>query len=136
MTALGLLTRCWCGTMGLMRMAILVCGLAVALTACDTGGGGVPNSPAPGVNSPAPGVKQWVMPNLVGAKLQDAQDQIQKVTGNPAFITRSHDATGQGRNQVLDSNWKVCSQNVAAGAMFDGNAKIDFGAVKLSEQCP
>ena len=76
------------------------------------------------------------MPNLVGSKLQQAQDAIQKLTGNPAFITLSHDATGQSRNQVIDNNWKVCSQNVAAGATFDKNVKIDFGAVKVSEQCP
>jgi hypothetical protein len=76
------------------------------------------------------------MPNLVGSNLQRAQDQIQTLTGNPVFITTSHDATGQHRNQVLDSNWKVCSQNIAAGAPFTGSTKIDFGAAKLSETCP
>jgi hypothetical protein len=76
------------------------------------------------------------MPNLVGSNLQAAQDRIQAVSGNPLFITLSHDATGHGRNQVLDSNWKVCSQNVAPGAPFTDSTKIDFGAVKLAEKCP
>jgi hypothetical protein len=112
-----------------MRAAILLCGLALALSGCTGSGTETPSSTAPQA-------RQWVMPNLVGSKLQQAQDQIQKLTGNPTFITFSHDATGQKRNQVLDSNWKVCSQSIAPGATFDKNAKIDFGAVKLTEQCP
>jgi hypothetical protein len=80
--------------------------------------------------------KQWVMPNLVGSNLQQAQDQMQKLTGDPVFLTRSHDATGKSRHQVLDSNWKVCSQNVAAGAQITRDSAIDFGAVKNEESCP
>ncbi len=76
------------------------------------------------------------MPNLVGSNLQQAQDQIQALTGNAIFITTSHDATGKNRNQVLDSNWKVCSQNIAAGTPITTGTKIDFGAVKLAESCP
>ena len=95
-----------------------------------------PEGPASSTPPPSGGARQWVMPDLVGSKLQDAQDRIQKLTGNPTFITFSHDASGQGRNQVVDSNWKVCSQNVAPGASFDDRAKIDFGAVKSAEQCP
>ena len=87
---------------------------------------------APPVASPS----RWTMPNLVGSNLQAAQDQIQEVAGNPLFITLSHDATGHGRNQVIDSNWKVCSQNVAPGTPFTDTTKIDFGAVKLAEKCP
>jgi beta-lactam-binding protein with PASTA domain len=79
--------------------------------------------------------RQWTMPNLVGSNLQQAQDQIQKVTGNPVFVTRSHDATGRKRNQVADSNWKVCTQNVPAGTAFQHDTVIDFGAVKLEESC-
>ena len=75
------------------------------------------------------------MPNLVGSNLQAAQDRIQAITGNPVFITFSHDATGQGRHQVLDSDWKVCSQNVVPGASIDSGTRIDFGAVKLTEIC-
>ncbi|TDP95135.1 hypothetical protein EV186_105367 [Labedaea rhizosphaerae] len=76
------------------------------------------------------------MPNLVGKNLQAAQDEMQSVTGNPVFITTSHDATGAGRHQVLDRNWKVCSQNVAPGKTFSEETKIDFGAVKNDESCP
>jgi len=75
------------------------------------------------------------MPNLVGRNLQDAQDTIQALTGNAIFPTKSHDATGRGRHQILDRDWKVCSQNVTPGATTTSNIAIDFGAAKLSEQC-
>lgn len=75
------------------------------------------------------------MPNLVGAGLQAAQDSLQRLTGNPLFVSKSHDATGAGRLQVSDRNWKVCSQTPAAGTAFTSETTIDFGAVKLEETC-
>ena len=81
-------------------------------------------------------VQQWTMPNLVGMNLQQAQDAVQKLTGNPVFVTLSHDATAAGRQQVVDRNWKVCAQSVAAGATFTDSAKIDFATVKNEERCP
>jgi hypothetical protein len=76
------------------------------------------------------------MPNEVGKVLQVAQDDIQRVSGNPGYITLSKDATGAGRHQVLDSNWRVCSQNVARGTRVTDSTVITFGAVKLTEVCP
>jgi hypothetical protein len=76
------------------------------------------------------------MPNLVGLNLQNAQDQIQSLTNYGIAVTTSHDATGAGRHQVFDRNWKVCSQNIAPGSMVDRHTRIDFGAVKLGERCP
>jgi hypothetical protein len=81
-------------------------------------------------------VTTFAMPNEVGANLQTAQDDIQRVSGNPLFITSSEDATGAGRHQILDRNWKVCSQNVPTGTSVDQSADIIFGAVKLTESCP
>ena len=75
------------------------------------------------------------MPKLVGRNLQDAQDAIQALTGNAIFFTKSHDATGRGRHQVLDRDWKVCSQNVRPGAAITTTTVIDFGAAKLGEDC-
>ena len=76
------------------------------------------------------------MPDLVGAVLQDAQDQIQSMTGDAIYFTDSHDVSGRDRNQVLDANWKVCSQNVAPGTVLTTSSTIDFGVVKLDESCP
>lgn len=93
------------------------------------------------VPSPLPSAAEetvdFVMPNLVSANLQDAQNEMQRLG---VFFTISHDMTGN-RNQLLDANWQVCEQTPAAGVAVQGlakdwEAKIDFGAVKLEESCP
>lgn len=71
----------------------------------------------------------------MGANLQDAQDEIQALTDFAIFLTRSHDATDEDRNQVLDANGKVCDQNIAPGEQITADSEIDFGAVKLDESC-
>lgn len=86
--------------------------------------------------APQPAADRWVMPNLIGATLQDAQDQIQSLTTGAVFFTNSHDLGGQDRNQVLDSNWQVCAQNIAPGATLTAESQVDFGVVKLEESCP
>lgn len=75
------------------------------------------------------------MPDLVGSNLQDAQNAIQARTGFAIAVTLSHDETGAGRQQVLDGNWQVCSQNVAPRSPINAQTVIDFGAVKLDESC-
>jgi PASTA domain len=130
-----------------MRRAALAALTAAALTAC--GGPTTPTAPttvivtvpvpAPAATAPvptsAPTPTSWTMPNLVGSGLQDAQDAIQKLTGYGIAVTTSHDATGAGRMQVSDRNWKVCSQNIAPGETITSGTRIDFGVVKLDEGC-
>ncbi len=109
-----------------------VAGIALAITGCQdpalTGPSGGPSPPL--------GRQHWTMPNLVGSNLQQAQDKIQALTNDAIFLTNSHDATGKRRARVLDSNWKVCSQSIAPGTSIVKGTKIDFGAVKLAENCP
>jgi hypothetical protein len=38
--------------------------------------------------------------------------------------------------QILDRDWKVCSQKPAAGKAAPTDTELDFGAVKLDETCP
>lgn len=82
------------------------------------------------------GEGSFVMPNEVGQVLQDAQDDIQRVSRDPMFWTDSTDLTGAGRMQVLDRNWQVCTQNVPPGTTVGSDVKINFGVVKLDENCP
>jgi beta-lactam-binding protein with PASTA domain len=89
----------------------------------------------PAVPTAAAAPTSWVMPNLVGVNLQDAQNRIQSLTTYAIAITTSHDATGAGRQQIVDRNWKVCSQNVPPGQRIRADTKIDFGAVKTTERC-
>jgi len=95
--------------------------------------------PAPGspTNSTPNDEATFLMPNLVGQVLQTAQDEMQRVSGNPIFYTSSTDATGAGRRQVLDRNWVVCSQSVPPGTVVPVHGStIDFGVVKKGETCP
>jgi hypothetical protein len=77
------------------------------------------------------------MPDEVGKVLQDAQDDIQRVSHDPVFYTSSKDATGRGRHQILDRDWKVCAQNVPAGKVVERKSVlITFSVVKRAESCP
>jgi predicted small lipoprotein YifL len=79
----------------------------------------------------------FTMPNLVGEVLQTAQNEMQRISGNPVYYTSSSDATGKGRRQILDRRWKVCSQSVAPGTQVPVHGPtIDFSVVKLDETCP
>ena len=73
------------------------------------------------------------VPAFVGMGLQSAQDAAQS---NGFYALASHDALGRDRHQILDRDWKVCSQNIAAGKTVATDTELDFGAVKLDETCP
>ncbi len=81
---------------------------------------------------PAP---TWTMPDLVGQDLQSAQDAIQELTDFAISATVAHDASGAGREQVLDEDWTVCTQSVAAGTTIDSDTMIDFAVVQCGEPC-
>lgn len=70
------------------------------------------------------------MPNVVCMNLQAAQDFIQSETG--VFYSRSEDATGAGRSQLIDSNWIVVAQRPAPGTPI-GEGDAVLSAVKLGE---
>ncbi|WP_307534879.1 PASTA domain-containing protein [Streptomyces sp. V3I8] len=65
--------------------------------------------------------------------LQSAQDRAQDVGFHGLT---SHDSLGRDRMQAFDRNWKVCSQNVRAGASRATDTGLDLGAVKWEENCP
>lgn len=133
----------------MIRLVFVAAGLAVVVSAC--GGGGesaapstvtvretvtsvpvVPAAPA----APAP-AQSWTMPDLRGKNLQDAQDAIQLLTNDQVFFSGSTDLTGQGRNQIMDRNWQVCTSTPAPGASFTAETSIDFGVVRIdTESCP
>ena len=82
------------------------------------------------------GAQGWTMPDLTGQDLQSAQDAIQSLTNGEIFFTYSHDASGQGRAALLDRGWQVCTQDPAPGSTITADSNIDFGVVRVSEQCP
>lgn len=72
------------------------------------------------------------MPNVVCMDLQLAQDTIQEAG---VFFSRSEDATGQGRAQVLDRNWIVIAQTPDAGSTV-GELEAVLSVVKDTEPNP
>lgn len=92
----------------------------------------VPVNPTTAQSSPAPAVAPALMPNVVCLDLQQAQDTIQAAG---VFFSRSDDATGQGRAQVMDRNWIVVAQTPAAGAPV-GELEAVLSVVKDDEPNP
>lgn len=85
-----------------------------------------PTDPSASQEPPAKGT----VPNVVCLDLQKAQDTLQAAG---FYLLGSEDATGQGRNQVVDRNWVVVSQSASAGSTPDPKTKITLGAVKFGE---
>lgn len=90
-----------------------------------------PTTAPPTTAAPAPALA--LMPDVVCMNLQDAQDFIQSETG--VFLSLSEDATGQGRNQIIDSNWIVVAQRPDVGVPIDEGDAV-LSAVKLDEPNP
>lgn len=93
-----------------------------------------PAAPAPTKTAPKAAIPAGIaVPRFLGMGLQAAQDAAQAAG---FWDLTSHDSAGRDRMQLLDRNWKVCSQKPAAGAKVSADTKLDFGTVKLGESCP
>ncbi|MFD7886459.1 hypothetical protein ACFV3N_28935 [Streptomyces bauhiniae] len=93
-------------------------------------------TPAPAVADDKPDkveAETKTVPQFVGMGLQSAQDTAQAAG---FYGLKSHDSLGRARHQILDRDWKVCSQNVRANSRASTDKVLDFGAVKLEETCP
>ncbi|WP_223205501.1 PASTA domain-containing protein [Gordonia jinghuaiqii] len=72
------------------------------------------------------------MPDVVCMNLQAAQNAIQAAG---VFFSRSTDASGEGRSQLVDSNWVVVAQTPGPGTPFDEGEAV-LSAVKIGEPSP
>lgn len=82
----------------------------------------------------APAVEEtFEMPTLVGVNLQLAQDTLQALD---SYVLDQADASGLGRFQMNDSNWTVCAQDPASGAVVPISTIVTLASVKLDETCP
>ncbi|MCR8899944.1 PASTA domain-containing protein [Gordonia sp. GONU] len=80
--------------------------------------------------NPAPASSRVaIMPNVVCMNLQDAQNAIQEAG---VFFSRSEDATGRNRSQMVDRNWLVVGQTPSPGTPFDEGDAV-LSAVKIGE---
>jgi hypothetical protein len=79
-------------------------------------------APAPATQAAPLAEAKVPMPDVVGMNLQAAQDLIQT---QGVFFSRSEDATGAGRMQILDRDWVVVDQTPAAGELIgEGDALL------------
>lgn len=92
-----------------------------------------PTTAAPTTAPPTTPPPASIMPDVVCMNLQAAQDHIQEVTD--VFYSRSEDATGQGRSQIVDSNWIVVGQTPEAGTPI-GEGDAVLSVVKTDEPNP
>lgn len=119
-----------------LAAGLLLATAALTFTACDPDTA-AKSSPAASsgvaTQSAATTTPGTPVPNFVGMGLQDAQDSAQ---AKGFYALTSHDASGQDRMQILDSNWTVCDQTPTAGSSADASVEIDMGAVKTDETCP
>jgi hypothetical protein len=114
-------------TTAAVLLPLTACEPAKTDTGVPTPAVSVPTTPP---TSEAPETAE--LPDLVGKGLQAAQDTAQE-TGFHNLT--SHDATGRARMQLSDRSWKVCFQTPAPGEQ-PVTGKVDFGTVKLEEECP
>jgi beta-lactam-binding protein with PASTA domain len=105
---------------------LVIGGLGTACAVNTTGGGSASG------NAKTGGTTKTVL-RFIGMGLQSAQDAAQK---QGFYSLKSHDSLGRDRHQILDRDWKVCSQNVKAGTTASTDTRLDFGAVKVDETCP
>ncbi|MFF8656813.1 hypothetical protein [Streptomyces huasconensis] len=76
-------------------------------------------------------------PKAAGATMPDFKGKAVKVARGALDSGTSitvNDASGQDRIVFMESNWKVCSQEPAAGAKLDGQP-VTLSAVKFEESC-
>jgi hypothetical protein len=71
------------------------------------------------------------LPNLVGQDLQAAQDAAQEAG---FYALDDQDASSEGRLQVYDRNWIVCSQDPEPGT-HPTDTPVTLYAVKDTESC-
>lgn len=93
-----------------------------------------PAAPAPSPSGAPISIGQPVpMPDVVCMNLQLAQDTIQAAG---VFYSRSVDATGAGRMQIVDRNWVVVSQRPAPGIdVGEGEAVLSVVRDTEPNQC-
>lgn len=77
-------------------------------------------------------------PTEAAGKMSDFRGKSVKVARDaldPSTSITVTDASGQDRNVLVESNWKVCSQEPAAGVELTGQP-VTLTAVKFEESCP
>ena len=80
----------------------------------------------PGTRAPSGNL----VPDVVGKNHQEAQDALQAAG---FYRLDEQDATGQGRNLVLDRNWVVVEQEPKGGTVLDPKQRVLLRSKKYTD---
>jgi hypothetical protein len=118
-----------------VRKALLAGLLLLAACSSPPPPAPVPPAPAEAVvgQTVVPGTKAPsgnIVPNVVGKNHQEAQDTLQAAG---FYSLGEEDATGKGRNLLVDRNWVVVEQSPKAGAVLDPKQKVTLKSKKYDD---
>lgn len=144
--------RCATGGPGRVLGVSVVALLAMGLAACDVESESEESTATDSAAAEPPGTVEpaddsavddqaadevesetFVMPDVTGMVLQDAQDLLQSLG---SYLMDQEDASGADRMQINDSNWRVCVQDPAPGVVAPTSTMVMLASVKLDETCP
>ena len=78
----------------------------------------------------------WPMPSFAGAPLDEANGELNRLSGGTIAAANTHDATGAGRSPYFTERWRVCSQTPPPTSTIAPGTPIEFGVVGDDESCP
>ncbi|WP_035305711.1 PASTA domain-containing protein [Actinokineospora inagensis] len=99
-----------------------------AVAACGPNDTKIPEPPT--LAPPSASVRSLPIPNVVGMDHQDAQDTLQKAG---FYYLTEEDATGKGRQLIIDHNWVVVEQVPPAGKVVPQSDKILLRSKKKTD---
>ncbi len=80
--------------------------------------------------TPQPQAEFWSMPDLVGCTLAEAENAIRFVTDCHGGVkVRSIDATGYGRTDFPENEWRVSSHTPNSGEWIGPDSVVSFAVV-------
>ena len=83
-----------------------------------------------GFSAPAQAASGFVMPDIGGMNLQEAENAVNAAANGIPVQMHSHNLKGMKQKQLSLADWLVCDQSPEAGAKLSGAEGVDFGVVR------
>lgn len=83
-----------------------------------------------GFAAPAQAAGGFVMPDIDGMNLQEAEDAVNAAAHGIPMQMHSHNIKGMLQRQLSLADWLVCDQAPAAGEKIAGATDVNFGVVR------
>ena len=77
----------------------------------------------------------FTMPSVEKIDMQEAANDIQKLSPGTHFTIKSHNIDGYPQQQISWQHWEVCSQSPAAGAKFTAGEDIEMSVSRFFDGC-